>query len=182
LEVLEEQLEQQLKIHKQLKDLSFATLLTNIRVVLQEKYPDWILNAKDYLPILQSILARQMFDGLDSVIPNSNGRWTVDGVCSLGLISYQEGLLSCPYIWLWLISSTFKDLNFIVFSGYDNNVYYNVWQNWERFNSMYRCLKSVVFNGMELLFSTLHNGMMLNCDPFLIKVKKVGTCTILKPI
>jgi len=41
------------------------------------------------------------------------------------------------------------------------------WDNWERFNAYFRCLKSQCYPPSSLVsFTNLHHGMELNCKPF----------------
>ncbi|CAB4438801.1 unnamed protein product [Rhizophagus irregularis] len=84
--------------------------------------------------------------------------------------------LSMLYLWLWIIAKKFADRNLPDlkhwnFNDYkdqllrDNNVLvsgYAVWQNFEKFNTGSRCLKSKFLDEREMItISTIHHGARL---------------------
>jgi len=111
---------------------------------------------------------------------------TVDDLCDLGLFEYHETRIRCPYVWLLLLCKR-SPSNFIrkfirghlesiatKFELDDGAYFLPHWQHWEIFNGLFRCLKSLVFDGQTVLYSQFHHGALLNVDPdFQIKVKKL---------
>ncbi|CAI2168899.1 15972_t:CDS:1 [Funneliformis geosporum] len=94
----------------------------------------------------------------------------------MGIIRYEVepeqsiGVLSCPYVWIWLIARASKDDNILanwVFDVYQNYHHSDriplsaqSWQNFERFASDFRVLKSNIFADQQSVsINKIHSGV-----------------------
>ena len=82
-----------------------AALAEGIRAGLVSKYGNFQQLQAIKAPLLRAVLGQRQFSGWDDLlVPNSE--WTVERVCSFGLVRFVPGrrTLSMPYILLWLMA------------------------------------------------------------------------------
>jgi len=117
------------------------------------------------------------------VIPGT--KWTVDNICSLGLIRYdtKSRVLTCAFIWLWLLGNNPNEPLMSKFITGDyfaiqdklqgSEYFLPTWNQWELFNAYFRSVKSTVFKGQQVNFQELYHGALLNCETFQVTVTEL---------
>src|SRR5215469_10700057 len=119
----------------------------------------------------------------DENLPNTDKK--PDQVASPGLIRFTRlggstsGFLTAPYIWIWMLAESDGKggkslLPHWLFDDYDEHLSIGdktlpagslSWENFERFNAFFRCIKSSTLNEGELTkISEIHYGARLNGD------------------
>lgn len=162
-----------LEILNDFKDLDdYSKIMNGVIAALDAKYPSWSDNSDYFLPLLRVILSRYPLSNKSSKIPELGV--TVDEICGLGLFDYcqEEKILMCPYVWLILMARKTgnkfiqkfvhcqiesMDAQFV-----PDTYYLPTWQQWEKFNGIFHCLKSKVFKGQKVSLRKFHAGALCN--------------------
>ena len=77
--------------------------MNNIRVELENRYPQLRDKAKMLVPVLLAVITRYPLQRQD-LIPNSD--LTVDSLVRLGLFRWKApGFLECPFVLVWLLAT-----------------------------------------------------------------------------
>lgn len=168
-----------LEILNDFKELDdYSKIMKEVVIRLERKYPSWLKNARYFIPLLRVILSGYPLPYTDTKIPDVN--YTVDQICELGLFEYhqQDQRLICPYVWLIFMASRTPDklIQKLIFGQIESvsgqitpDAYYlPTWQQWEKFNGLFHCLKSIVFKSDEsksVPFEQYHSGALLNLEP-----------------
>ncbi|GBB85398.1 hypothetical protein RclHR1_11950006 [Rhizophagus clarus] len=168
---------------KNIDDCNINDFMSTLQHELKSRYISaFSYNNKEAKQIIRAILTHTILD-FNEPIPGTN--LTPDKITTTGMFRFERkkgfnyGYLSMPYLWLWIMAEKFSDRNspdlkHWNFNDYedqllrDNNVLvsgYAVWQNFEKFNAGFRCLKSKFLNeGETTTISTIHHGARLSGD------------------
>ena len=174
LEALEQEL-QEVDITK----CSASSFMNNIRASLERKYPPLQENAPRLVPALIAVLIRYPL-GKEDQIPNSD--MTVDSIVQLGLFRHENRVLTCPFVFVWLLAtwSQHPTLAHFKLEAYDERqqkadpglpVGLQCWQHWEEMTGQFRMLKSSLLKGKTIPISELHAGALLGKEAQELKVK-----------
>ncbi|CAB5381545.1 unnamed protein product [Rhizophagus irregularis] len=168
---------------KNINDCNVNDFMSTLQRELKSRYISaFSYDSKEAKQIIRAIITHTILD-LNKPIPGTN--LTPDAVTTTGMFRFERkqdfnyGYLSMPYLWLWIMAEKFADRNspdlkHWNFNDYedqllrDNNVLvsgYAVWQNFEKFNAGFRCLKSKFLDEGEMItISTIHHGARLCGD------------------
>jgi len=175
LEILEEELE---KVSGSLDNI--AELMEKVQQSLFLRYFGWI--NVDFIPVLRVILVGYKCNSTQDKIPHS--KYSVDEICSFGLIHFDvwNRTLICPFILLWMLGSQpTSDLRALLTTNgqlaaqlLGLPTYGPFWQEWEVFNALFRCLKSVVYDGAIIWFNEFHHMVFpVGFKDFKVKVTRL---------
>ncbi|CAG8578879.1 10620_t:CDS:2 [Ambispora gerdemannii] len=157
---------------KDIDQCNFMNLMSYICEQLQERYPEW-KGVEGIIPLLRVILTHQPV-ARKKPIPGTN--LLPEAYTSLGLVEFnatnqsQDGYLTCPYIWLWIIANTTNDpiLRDWNFNNLQEALHkedprippgLQFWQHFENFIASIRVLKSRIFDdGAYLSLEEFHHG------------------------
>lgn len=159
---------------------SFVSIAEKVYYQLEDRYNEWI-NKTHYLePVLRVILTHTTLVA-SAPIPGTNV--LPEDLSRLGLIKFEkqnefcnEGTLTCPYIWLWLMAngsrsdSILRRWNFKYYNELQTNdgdptipPGCQFWQHFENFIASFRVLKSNVFEtDKEIKLQDIHAGAKHN--------------------
>jgi hypothetical protein len=166
---------------------SFVLIVEKVYHKLADRYNEWINQTHHLTPVLRVILTHTTLIASDP-IPGTN--ILPEELSKLGLIKFEkqnefsgEGTLTCPYIWLWLMSNSSKsdgvlrNWNFKYYSELQSNdgdptipPGCQFWQHFEHFIASFRVLKSKVFEiNKEIKLEDIHAGAKHNFGTVTIK-------------
>jgi hypothetical protein len=159
---------------------SFVLIAEKVYHQLKDRYNE-LINETHYLtPVLRVILTHTT---LVASVPIPGTNILPENLSKLGLIKFEkqnefssEGILKCPYIWLWLMANASKsdrilrNLNFKYYSELQANDGDPIippgcqfWQHFEHFIASFRVLKSNVFEiNKEIELQDIHVGAKHN--------------------
>ncbi|RUS14132.1 hypothetical protein BC937DRAFT_94287 [Endogone sp. FLAS-F59071] len=153
-------------------------LMRMLRSNLAEIYKSALPNETDALAIVRAVLAHHRLAD-DKYIPNT--KKFPDQVVAPGLIRYEQtqdgfGYLHVPYIWLWMMAERtsgevllpgwqFDDYNALLAKEDQTLPPHCSWEDFEKFNARYRCIKSFAQEDGKLTkISNIHYGARLEGD------------------
>jgi hypothetical protein len=163
------------------ENASFVSITEQVFYRLKINYNEWIYNARYLTPVLRAVLKHTILVA-SKPIPGTN--ILPEELSKLGLVKFEKndessdnGTLTCPYIWLWLMANTSKNDDIIL--RHWNFKYYNeeqtndgdpsippgcqFWQHFEHFIASFRVLKSKVFEkDKEIELQAIHAGAKHN--------------------
>jgi hypothetical protein len=161
----------------QCTDLS--ALADDIRAGLIAKYGNFEELQAVKGPLLRAVLGQRQFRGWDDLlVPNSE--WTVERVCSFGLVRFVPGrrTLSMPYVLLWLMARDEAAgvggdhlLSAFAFNDYreqrhrhnsaaaaSSGAGLTTWQSFEDVVANFRALRSHLYAGQTVSLAQFHYG------------------------
>lgn len=172
---------------------SLKALASAIRDALKSKYPHFTELAGVLRPVLRCALGQRRFDGPTDLVPGLGADWTVERVCSFGLVKLSsQGTLHMPYILLWLLAgeATADPLlqEFELCDYHEHMHRHNkslspgltVWQNFEHFGARFRRLRSILYDGQRMSLSEFHGGARFHpsLDPSTVYMHIVAATSV----
>ncbi|CAB5363761.1 unnamed protein product [Rhizophagus irregularis] len=160
-------------------NVSFVSIAEQVYYKLKDLYGEWISHTRYLTPVLRAIMTHTALKILDP-IPGTN--ILPEELSKLGLVKFEkkyelsdEGTLTCPYIWLWLMANAsdryriLLNWNFKYYSEFQTDKDATIppgcqfWQHFEHFTASFRVLKSNVFEvDGEIKLQDIHAGARHN--------------------
>ncbi|GBC51865.2 crinkler (CRN) family protein, putative [Rhizophagus irregularis DAOM 181602=DAOM 197198] len=157
---------------------SFLSIAEQVYYKLKDHYSEWISYTCYLIPVLRAIMMHTKLV-LSAHIPGTD--ILPEELSKLGLVKLEKqddlsdkGILTCPYIWLWLMANASGDSilcnwNFKYYSEIQNKEDPTIppgcqfWQHFKHFIASFRVLKSNVFEiNQEIELQDIHTGARHN--------------------
>ena len=157
---------------KDIENADVGYMMREARDSLVDKYRNAVtLNIREIDAIIRAVFTHRRLDA-DENLPNTNKK--PDQVVSPGLIRFvrlgssTSGFLTVPYIWIWMLAKSDAKslLPHWLFDDYDEHMSKwdktlpagsLSWENFERFMTFFRCMKSSTLN--EGTVTVLHDHL-----------------------